>query len=91
MAYWVGYNKTGFGEVVRVRGYDSLIKTRKAAADYMKMNRYDWVTIFRNKDARYHIEILWNRKDRVTAERYDSKSGRFNVYVVDSSGKLRMM
>ena len=93
MVYWIGYNKTGVGEVIRERGYDSLVKTRRVAATVMKKEGYDWVTIFRSKTARYHIETLEKvRGGKTVVEKYNKDIGRFDMYWLDDySGKLRVM
>ena len=90
MVYWVGYNKSGRGEVIRVRGYDSIVKTRVKAAEFMKLNNFDSVAIFRSKTAKYHIEVLsaWTYGS-ILVEKYNPKIKRFESYIMSAKGTLR--
>lgn len=90
MVYWVGYNKTGRGEVIRVRGYDSIVKTRAKAAEFMKLNNFDSVTIFKSKTAKYHVEVLsvWGHGS-ILVEKYNPEIKRFESYTMSAKGTLR--
>ena len=92
MVYWVGYNKSGRGEVVRVKGYDSIVKTRAKAAEFMKLNNFDSVSIFRSKTAKYHVEFLSvGSYGIILVEKYNPKIKRFESYTIGARGKLRQL
>ena len=88
MVYWIGYNKTGVGEVIRERGYDSLTKTRKVAAAVMKKEGYDWVRIYKGKTSRYHTEAMELYKGQPIVMRYNEKRGRFEDIGMNPDGSL---
>ena len=88
MAYWIGYNKTGVGEIIRERGYDSLNKTRRTAASVMKHMNYDWVRIYKGKTSRYHIEAMELYKGDPIVMKYNEKRGRFEDIRMNPDGSL---
>ena len=88
MVYWVSYCKTGIGEVIRVRGYDSILKTRKYASNYLKMNKYDWVAICKTKTGKNHLETIELVRGQPVVERYNAKSRRFERCWMNPDGTL---
>ena len=58
MTYWVGFSKTGIGEVIRERSYDSIVKARRYAVNVLRRKEYQWADIYSSKDAKYHIENI---------------------------------
>ena len=94
MTYWVSFSKTGIGEVIRERAYDSIVKARRYAANVLKTEDFQWASIHKSKDARYHIETIdlgsKNRYRQIygIVSRYDTKSRRFVQYVLNPNGTL---
>lgn len=94
MVYWVSFSKTGIGEVIRERSYDSIVKARRYAVNVLKTEDFQWASIHKSKNARYHIETIdLGSKNYYTwiygiVSRYDSKSKRFIQYVLNADGTL---
>lgn len=59
MVYWVSFSKTGIGEVIRERAYDSIVKTRRYAMNVLKREKeFQWADIHTSKDNRLHVESI---------------------------------
>lgn len=89
MAYWVGYWRTGQGEITRVGPFDSIVKARKRATTVLKTGEYHWAAIYSGKDKIYHKEnIEFGPGRQFITSKYDSKSRYYISYIINSDGTL---
>ena len=90
MVYWVSFSKTGIGEVIRERSYDSIVKARRYAANVLKRKEFQWAGIHSNKDTRYHLETIefGFPSGTFTVSRFTKGPRRFTDYTLNADGTL---
>lgn len=89
MTYWIGYWRTGQGEIARVGSFDSIVKARKRAITVLRTSEYHWAAIYDGKDKIYHKEnIEFGPGRQFISTKYDPKSRHYISHLINTDGTL---